>query len=439
MTKKTKICLLVCITLSLFLLIPSAGAFEITPMNPTVGEEIIVTGDSTTSSVPAKIVFTKTVPVEDGEYLYYVGKVAIPDGPNKFIVEASNVEDLEVKTKLMFWLTAGHPSATDGKASYSMSNVPEGSYSIKLTGIAQPDETTVDMKITATSEIPVKEGRYEFKYSTSSMPEGDFTLTIDGETKTIHLNPPSTEADPSSESSSSSSSSSSGDSSAGSSAGTSPDKDAKNVLTTDFANLKVTSGTPVEHHFERTANPVTYIKFTSGVTANSVPVTIEVLKQTSELVKETPEGTTYKNLNIWVGYAGFAVPENIKDAILEFNVNTAWLEENNIDPQKVFMKHYNSETDKWETVPTTYIETLEGIAYYQAEPDSFSPFAIVGMENKDTQKSIYDLDTDTEQSYQESSSSIKQTMVTSNFITLIAGVIILAGTLVFYRKSHKKE
>ncbi|MCD4822840.1 MAG: PGF-pre-PGF domain-containing protein [Methanococcoides sp.] len=429
MTKTTKICLLVCITLSLFLLIPSAVAFEITPMNPTVGEEIIVTGDSTTSSVPAKIVFTKTVPVEDGEYLYYVGKVAIPDGPNKFIVEASNVEDLKVKAKLMFWLTAGHPSATNGKASYSMSNVPEGSYSIKLTGIAQPDETTVDMKITATSEIPVKEGRYEFKYSTSSMPEGDFTLTIDGETKTIQLNPTSTEAEPSGDSSSS----------GGSSAGTSPDKDAKNVLTTDFVNLKVFSGTPVEHHFERTANPVTYIKFTSGVTANSVPVTIEVLKQTSELVKETPEGMTYKNLNIWVGYKGFAVPKNIKDAILEFNVNTAWLEENNIDPQKVFMKHYNSETDKWETVPTTYIETVEGIAYYQAEPDSFSPFAIVGMENKETQKSIYDLDTDTERSYQESSSPTKQTMVTSNLITLIAGVIILAVTLVFYRKSHKKE
>jgi rhodanese-related sulfurtransferase len=188
MTKNTKICLLVCITLSLFLLIPSAGAFEIAPANPNVGDEIIVTGDSPTSSVPAKMVFTKTVPVEDGTYLYYVGKVAIPEGPNNFIVEASNVEDLVVKAKLMFWLTAGHPSATGGKASYSMSNVPKGSYSIKLTGEAQPDETTVDMKITATSEIPVKEGHYEFKYSTSSMPEGDFTLTIDGETKTIHLN-----------------------------------------------------------------------------------------------------------------------------------------------------------------------------------------------------------------------------------------------------------
>ncbi|MCM1985495.1 PGF-pre-PGF domain-containing protein [Methanococcoides seepicolus] len=177
----------------------------------------------------------------------------------------------------------------------------------------------------------------------------------------------------------------------------------------------------------------------SGGTAKSVPVTIEVLKQTSELVKETPEGTVYKNLNIWVGYEGFSIPKNIKDAILEFNVNTAWLEENNIEPHRVFMKYYNSETDKWETVPTTYIETLDGIAYYQATPDSSSPFAIVGMEDKDTQKSIYDLDTETDHSYQDNSSSIKKTMFTSNLITLIAGVIILAGTLVSYRKNRNKE
>ncbi|MCM1987771.1 PGF-pre-PGF domain-containing protein, partial [Methanococcoides seepicolus] len=282
-------------------------------------------------------------------------------------------------------------------------------------------------------EIPVKEGRYEFKYSTTSMPEGDFTLTIDGETKTIHLNSLSDDA------STPSDSSSSGGSSGGSGAGTSPDKDAKNVLTTDFANLRVFSGTPVEHHFERTANPVTYIKFTSGVTAKSVPITIEVLKQTSELVKETPQGTVYKNLNIWVGYEGFAVPNNIKDAILEFNVNAAWIEENNIDSQKVFMKHYNSETDKWENVPTTYIETRDGIAYYQAEPDSFSPFAIVGMEDKDTQISVEVMDTDPEHSYEDNASHLKRTMLTPNLITLILGLIIPTGAFAIYRRNRNKE
>ncbi|WP_305065179.1 PGF-pre-PGF domain-containing protein, partial [Methanococcoides sp.] len=287
--------------------------------------------------------------------------------------------------------------------------------------------------ITATSEIPVKEGRYEFKYSTTSMPEGDFTLTIDGETKTIHLNSLSDDA------STPSDSSSSGGSSGGSGAGTSPDKDAKNVLTTDFANLRVFSGTPVEHHFERTANPVTYIKFTSGVTAKSVPITIEVLKQTSELVKETPQGTVYKNLNIWVGYEGFAVPKNIKDAMLEFNVNTAWLEENNIEPHRVFIMHYNSETDKWENVPTTYIETRDSIAYYQAEPDSFSPFAIVGMEDKDTQISVEVMDTDPEHSYEDNASHLKRTMLTPNLITLILGLIIPTGAFAIYRRNRNKE
>ncbi|NPE27556.1 PGF-pre-PGF domain-containing protein [Methanococcoides sp. SA1] len=433
MTRNTKICLLVCITLSLLLLIPSAGAFEISPTAPTIGDEIIVTGNSPANTVPAKIVFTKTVQVENGEYLYYVGKVAIPEGPNNFLVEATNVEDLEVKAKLMFWFTAAHPSATSGKASYSMSNVPKGSYSIKLKGNAQPSKTTVDMKITATSEIPVKEGSYEFRYSTSSMPEGNFALTIDGVTKTIHLN------DPSSDTSISDSNSGSGGSSGGSGGGGSPDNDAKNVLTTDSTNLRVVSGTPAEHYFERTANPVTYIRFTSGVTARSVPITIEVLKETSELVKESPKGTVYKNLNIWVGYEGFGIPENIKDALLEFNVDTAWLEENNIDPHKVSIMHYDSDSDQWENVPTTYVKTLEGIAYYQSTPDSFSPFAIVGIEDKNAQMSIDETNMDTDSSDKSDTSSIQRTMFNSNLITLIAGVVIMAGTLVFYRKKRNKE
>ncbi|NOQ47889.1 MAG: PGF-pre-PGF domain-containing protein [Methanococcoides sp.] len=177
----------------------------------------------------------------------------------------------------------------------------------------------------------------------------------------------------------------------------------------------------------------------SGGTAKSVPVTIEVLKQTSELVKETPEGTVYKNLNIWVGYEGFSIPKNIKDAILEFNVNTAWLEENNIEPHRVFMKHYNSETDKWENVPTTYIETRDGIAYYQAEPDSFSPFAIVGMEDKDTQISVEVMDTDPEHSYEDNASHLKRTMFTPNLITLILGLIIPTGAFAIYRRNRNKE
>ncbi|WP_198003737.1 PGF-pre-PGF domain-containing protein [Methanococcoides burtonii] len=420
-----------CITLSLFSLIPSASAFDINPTDPTVGDEIIVTGDSSTNTVPAKIVFTKTVQVENGEYLYYIGKVAIPEGPNNFLVEATNVEDLEVKAKLMFWFTAAHPSATNGKASYSMSNVPKGSYSIKLTGNAQPAKTSVDMKITATSEIPVKDGSYEFRYSTSSMPEGNFKLTIDGETKTIHLNSPS------SDTSTSDSNSGSGGSSGGSGGGASPDKDAKNVLITESTNLRVISGTPAEHHFEHTSNPVTYIKFTSSVTARSVPITIEILKETSELVKETPEGIVYKNLNIWVGYEGFAIPKNIKDALLEFNVNTAWLEENNIDPHRVSIMHYNSGSDQWETVPTTYIKTLDGIAYYQSTPDSFSPFAIVGIEDKENQMSIDETETDS--SYQDSNDPNKRTVFSYNLVTLIAGITILTGSLIFYRKKHIKE
>ena len=147
------------------LMIPIAGAFEISPSNPSVGDEITVSGyTDKTGSVSAKVVFTSVVPVNDGNYLYDAGKVKIPDGPNSFHVKAVGVDDLRIK--IFGYLTAAHTQATNGVASYSMSGVPEGKYPIKLTGQAQSGMKYVDITITESSSIAVEDGYYEYSYST---------------------------------------------------------------------------------------------------------------------------------------------------------------------------------------------------------------------------------------------------------------------------------
>lgn len=380
--QKRSIQLSILIAISLLIIVPIAGAFEISPQSPNVGDKITITGTSTADKAPAEVIFVKTVPVEDGNYVYFIDDVVIPDGANKFIVRANDVEDLEVKVKAVFWLTAAHPSANNGIASYTMSNVPSGTYDIKLKGAANTNSNTVDLKISATSEITVNNGQYSYEYSTSSMPEGEFILKIDGETKVISLG-----TGTSSSSSSSSSSGSSGGSGSGA-IGVSPDKAINNVLDTEAINLRVVSGIPSEHYFENSKNPITYINFTSGVTSRSVPITIEVLKGTSEIVKDEPKGTVYRDLNIWLGFEGFSTPENIMDAILNFEVDTTWIEENGIDPKRVQLMHYNTETDKWEPVVTKLIEIRDGIAYYKANPECFSPFSIVGTKDKQTQMNV---------------------------------------------------
>lgn len=351
------------------LLVPIAGAFEVSPSSPTVGDEITVSGyTDKTGSIPANIVFTSVVPVNDGTYLYDAGKVNIPDGPNSFHVKAVGVDDLEVKVKIGIWLTPAHPQATNGVASYSMSGVPEGTYPIKLRGQAQSGEKSVDITITASSSIAVEDGYYEYSYSTSSIPAGDFTLTIDGESKTINLAGAST------------SSGSSGGSSGGGSIGISPDIAANNVVASEHTNSRAVSGMPVEFNFKEPLNPVTYIGFTSGITSSDVPVTIEILEHTSASVSKPPEGIVYRNINIWMGYTGFSRTENIIDASLKFKVDSSWIEDNNLDPEELVFMHYDETNNVWEPVSTELIEVLDGYAYYQSSPECFSPFAIVGTE-----------------------------------------------------------
>ncbi|WP_167879297.1 PGF-pre-PGF domain-containing protein [Methanococcoides vulcani] len=371
MTKKlSQSGLVVFAVILIFLLVPMAGAFEVYPSNPTVGDHIIVSGyTDRTGSVPAKVVFTSDVPVNDGTYKYTVSGVEIPSGPNSFLVEASGVNDLKVEIKAVFWWTVGHPSASNGIASVSASNVPEHTYSVKMSGEAQPDKSNVEIKISASSAIDVTDGYYEYEYSTSSMPEGDFTLTVDGESKTIYLAGTSTP-----------SGSSGGSSGSGGSIGTSPDMAAKNVVTSESTNLRVVSGMPAGCNFDDPLNPVTYIGFTSGITSRNVPITIEILEHTSASVSESPEGIAYKNINIWLGYTGFSSSENILNASLKFKVDSTWLEENSIDLGGVVLMHYNASNDGWEAVSTELIEVRDGYAYYKALPESFSPFAIVGME-----------------------------------------------------------
>lgn len=351
------------------LLVPVAGAFEVSPSNPSVGDDITVSGyTDKTGSVPANIVFTSVVPVNDGTYLYDAGKVKIPDGPNSFHVKAVGVDDLEVKVKIGIWLTPAHPKATDGVASYSMSGVPEGTYPIKLIGQAQSGKESVDITITASSSIPVEDGYYEYSYSTSSMPAGDFTLTIDGESKTINLAGTST------------SSGSSGGSSGGGSIGVSPDMASNNIVASEHTNSRAVSGMPVEFNFKEPLNPITYIGFTSGITSSDVPVTIEILEHTSASVSKPPEGIVYRNINIWMGYTGFSRPENIIDASLKFKVDSSWIEDNDLDPEELVFMHYDENNNVWEPVSTELIEILDGYAYYQSSPECFSPFAIVGTE-----------------------------------------------------------
>ena len=120
------------------------------------------------------------------------------------------------------------------------------------------------------------------------------------------------------------------------------------------------------------------INITGNVNAGLITTMVEVLRNTSTLVNESAPGNVYKNVNIWVGTSGFAVPKNIKEATIKFGVNKDWLDENDI--REVVMHRYTD--DEWVKITTKKIGEENGSVMYYAITNRFSPYAISGFSDK---------------------------------------------------------
>lgn len=172
---------LLCVLLILFLTIPASGAtvteLSVYPDYPVVGENIKINGTAQPNeSIDITVSFNQTVNVSDGTYEYRINDVEIPDGSNTFQVRGEKVKDLNVRVKILFWITKS-ADAEAGMATVSQSNVPSGTYDIIIDGQAEDGESTVNLTINASSSIKADtEGYFEDTYATNSIPSGIFEL-----------------------------------------------------------------------------------------------------------------------------------------------------------------------------------------------------------------------------------------------------------------------
>ena len=137
-----------------------------------------------------------------------------------------------------------------------------------------------------------------------------------------------------------------------------------------YANREVT------YSFVTPELAVYEIIIASRKNTNLISARIELLKGTSTLVDAPPEGTVYKNVNIWLGTYGFATSENIKDAAIRFKVEKSWLTDNKLSNNDISLAKW--ESGKWIELSTKLLKDDSDYVYYEAHTTSFSPFAIVG-------------------------------------------------------------
>ena len=151
----------------------------------------------------------------------------------------------------------------------------------------------------------------------------------------------------------------------------------ENIKNIEQYEMEIYKDISTNYHFNKNG-VIEDINITGNVNAGLINVKVEVLRDTSTLVNESAPGNVYKNVNIWVGSAGFAVPKNIKEATIKFSVNQNWLDENGI--REVTIYRYTD--NKWVQLPTKKIGDETGSVIYSAATNHFSSYAISGFNDK---------------------------------------------------------
>lgn len=171
----------------------------------------------------------------------------------------------------------------------------------------------------------------------------------------------------------------SGGSGGGGGGGGSPES-TRNVELKEISNEQVFKGVHTCYRFRGETNDVVAIEFDPKKNFGKTTTIVEMLKNTSILVKKPAPGTVYKNLNIWVGNSGFSSSENLENASISFRVNRIWLSENSIGENTITLYRYSDDT--WNELSTVLTGEDEDFFYFKAKTPGFSPFAISGPDEK---------------------------------------------------------
>jgi len=189
---RKKLKLLFCL-LILLCLIPFPGkaatnGWKILPENPVVGDTLEIRGtDFAGETADVWVSFEKDVQVSDGTYAYLLEDVRIPPGLNNlFTVQAKDVDDLNVRVKMILWITITG-KAKEGNATVSQASVPPGTYKIRIDG--KSNASDVKLRITGLQQVKVDSGNFSYKYDTKSIPPGNFEVKIGDVTKQVTLQP----------------------------------------------------------------------------------------------------------------------------------------------------------------------------------------------------------------------------------------------------------
>ncbi len=174
-------------------IVPSSPVigWELSPEKLVSGDTLFIKGNASPGrKIDAFVNFEKPVPVSGGKFDYDLENVEIPEGFNNFFtVAASGAKNLNVRVKMLIWVTKS-AEASNNTAIVSQSNVAPGTYKIRIDGDAGEEIPFVNLNVTAFQEITAdSKGNFSYSYNTTSIPPGYFKIKVGGITKEINIQP----------------------------------------------------------------------------------------------------------------------------------------------------------------------------------------------------------------------------------------------------------
>lgn len=146
-----------------------------------------------------------------------------------------------------------------------------------------------------------------------------------------------------------------------------------NIEVKELATRHVIGGYHINYEFMENATCITFIEYDAKRTFRKTTTIVEVLKDKSSLVSSAPAGKIYEYVNIWVGEQGGGLPTSIKNGVVGFRIEKAWIKNNNVDEAFITLQWYNKE---WQPLYTEKTGEDQDYVYFIASTPGYSSFAI---------------------------------------------------------------
>ena len=178
--------------------------------------------------------------------------------------------------------------------------------------------------------------------------------------------------------------------------------------------------------------PIVSVNITGNENTVETSTMVELLKNTSSLVKTKAPGVVYKNVNIMIGMSSASIPRYIRSVVVLFKVENSWFDTNAIDRNDIKMAKWNN--SEWTTLKASEKMRDGNYTYFETQTDSFTSFAIVGLkEDTKGEKPVAIVDKSTSTTPAKTNlPRVRQTTVsTPDNIKVVTGFEAVIGVIAF--------